>query len=146
MTTALDIITRAMKALQALGNTEVPTAAEANDGLVAFNAMLDSWSNDDLASYVVSENSFTLQVGVSAYTIGSGGTINVERPFDILQAYVQDTAGNNYIMDIRDRTWWNFIGNRSSTITSQIPTVLFYDRQFPLGIINVFPTPLVGYT
>jgi hypothetical protein len=42
-------------------------------------------------------------------------------------------------MEVVPRDKWNQIGNRSSTITSQIPSVLFYDPQFPLGVINVFP-------
>lgn len=144
--TAQDIITRAMRAIQALGTGETPSAAEANDGLVAFNAMLDSWSNEGLASYELQEQSFTLIIGQAGYTIGSGGNINVARPLDILQAYIQDTGGNNYLMTILPRDKWNQIGNRSSTITSQIPTVLFYDPQYPLGIINIFPTPLIAYT
>lgn len=143
---AQDIVTRAMKAIQALGSGEVPSAAEATDGLVAFNAMLDSWSNDGLASYVVQERSFPLTVGAASYTIGAGGTINTTRPQDITQSYIQDTGGNNYLMTILPRDKWNQIGNRSSTITSQIPTALFYDPQFPLGVINIFPTPLIAYT
>lgn len=141
-----DIITRSMRAIQALGSNEVPSAAEANDGLVAFNAWLDSLSNEGLASFVVLERSFTLTVGTASYTIGSGGTINSTRPQDITQAYIQDTGGNNYLMTILPRDKWNQIGNRSSTITSQIPTALFYDPQFPLGVINIFPTPLIAYT
>lgn len=144
---ANQIITRAMQALGILGRTEVPSAGEANDGLTAFNAMLDSWSNgEDLMSYVVLERSTTLQVGVSAYTIGTGGVINSARPNDIIQAYVRDAGGNNFLMDVIPRDKWNQIGNRSSTITSQIPDTLFYDPQYPLGVINIFPTPLIAYT
>ena len=144
--TAQQIITRSMKALQVLGNTETPSAAESNDALVAFNAMLDSWSNMGLAAYRVDENSFPLVVGTSSYTVGSGGDVNIERPLEITEAYIQDTGGNNYEMKIMPRDWWNKIGNRSSTITSQIPDVLFYDPQYPLGVINIFPTPLIAYT
>jgi len=144
--TANDLITRAMKSLQSLGGGEVPSAAEANDGLVALNAMLDSWSNEGLNAYEVQEQSFTLVVGTSSYTIGSGGVINVTRPMDIVQAYVQDSGSNNFLMNIVPRDIWNNIGNRGSTITSQIPDTLFYDPQFPLGVINIFPTPLLGYT
>lgn len=146
MATASDLITRAMKALQSLGATEVPTAAEMNDGLTALNALLDSWSNDSLNAYEIREDSFTLTIGTSAYTIGSGGTINVTRPLSIRQAYIQDATKNNYTMRIVQRNEWNLIGNRGSTITSQIPSTLFYDPQYPLGIINVFPTPLSAYT
>lgn len=144
--TALDIITRSMKALQALGSTEVPSAAEANDGLIAFNALLDSWSLDNLNAYEVQEQSFTLVVGTPSYTIGSGGVVNTTRPTDITQAYIQDSTQNNFLMRIVTRDKWNEIGNRGSTITSQIPDTLFYDPQYPLGVINIFPTPLLGYT
>lgn len=145
-TTALGIVTRAMKAIQALGSGETPSAAEASDGLDAFNAMLDSWSNEGLASYETLETSFTLTVGTSQYTCGAGGTASTTRPLSVEQAYIQDTGGNNYMMTILPRDKWNEIGNRSSTITSQIPNVLFYDAQYPVGVINIFPTPLIAYT
>lgn len=144
---ASDLITRAMKALKAIGGTEVPSASEANDGLIALNAMLDSWSNERLTMFQVQEQSFPLVIGQSAYTIGTGGNINTVRPLDITQAYVQDTPNNNnYLMKIVPRDKWNEIGNRGPTITSQIPDTLFYDPQFPLGVINIFPTPLLTYT
>lgn len=144
--TASDIITRSMKALQVVGGNEVPSATEANDGLIAFNAMLDSWSNENLFAYAVQEQSFTLVVGTNQYTIGSGGVINVTRPLDIVQAYVQDASNNNFMMTILPRDKWNQIGDRSTNITSQLPDTLFYDPQYPLGVINIFPTPLLGYT
>ncbi len=143
---ASDLITRAMKALKAIGSNEVPTAAEANDGLTALNALLDSLSLDDLNSYVIQEQSFPLVVAQSSYTIGSGGNINVPRPQSITQAYIQDTNKNNFRLEIIPRDKWNQIGNRGPTITSQIPNTLFYDPQFPLGVINIFPTPLLTYT
>jgi hypothetical protein len=143
---ANDLITRSMRALQALGGGEVPSASEANDGLTALNAMLDSWSNENLTAYAVLENSFVLSPGTNSYTIGSGGVINVTRPLSITQAYVQDSSGNNFIMQILPRDKWNEIGDRSTNITSQLPDTMFYDPQFPLGVINIFPTPLLGYT
>lgn len=135
-----------MKALQALGGTEVPSASEANDGLVALNALLDSWSLSDLVAYQVQEQSFPLVIGTNSYTIGSGGVINVARPQSITQAYIQDTNKNNFLMNLLPRDKWNQIGNRGPTITSQIPNTMFYDPAFPLGIINIFPTPLLAYT
>lgn len=145
MTTANQLFTRSAKALGYLGRTEVLSAGDANDILVLFNSMLDSWSNENLLSIVVLERSFALQVGVNSYTIGSGGVINTTRPLDIGMAYVQDSGNNNFPMRIQTRDKWNEIGNRGSTITSQIPTDLFYDPQYPLGVINIFPTPLIAY-
>lgn len=147
MTTVNDIITKSLRTIQFLGDTEVPSASQASDGLYAFNAMLDSWSAGyDLAAYEVLEQSFALTIGVASYTVGVGGTVNVQRPNSITQAYIQDSGYNNYGMKIVPRAKWNMIGNRGPTITSQIPDTLFYDPQYPLGVINIFPTPLLGYT
>ena len=147
MATGIQLITRSMQALGILGRTEVPSAGEANDALTAFNAMLDSWSSgEDLMSFVVLERSFPLVVGTNSYTIGTGGVINVTRPNDIKEAYIQDSIGNNFLMNVLPRDKWNQIGNRSTTMTSQIPDTLFYDPQYPLGVINIFPTPLLTYT
>jgi len=51
------------------------------------------------------------------------------------------TSGNR----LARNTLWNLIGN-VSTVTSNIPTTLYYDNQFPLGVINVFPVPNITYT
>jgi len=144
---ASDIITRSMRLLQALGGTEVPKADEANDALTALNALLDSWSLEGLMTYETLERSFSLQVAKNSYTIGpSGADITATRPLDIVQAYVQDASSNNFPMRIIPMDKWNLIGNRGVGITSQIPDTLFYDPQFPNGVINVFPTPLLTYT
>lgn len=144
MTTASDIITRAGKALGYLGRTEVLSAGDANDGLVVFNAMLDSWSNERLLSYVVLQRSFSLVAGTQTYTIGSGGVINSTRPSNVLSAFVRDSNNNDYPMRIVPNDVWDNIGLK--TITSQIPDTLFYDPQYPLGVINIFPIPLLPYT
>jgi len=148
MTTFAQICTRAAKSIRYLGRNETMTAQDANDALISFNAMLDSWSNETLLSYVVLERSFTLVINQGQYTIGTTGSpnINATRPLDITQAYVQDSGGNNFLLNIKPRDWWNQIGNRGATITSQIPTDLFYDPQYPLGVINIFPLPLIAYT
>jgi hypothetical protein len=144
---ANDLIRRAMRSLQALGGTEQPTASEANDALEAFNSLLDSWTaGEGLTAYEVLEQSFVLVPGQQSYTIGPGGNVNVVRPTDIIEAYIQDGGANNFLLNIRTRDRWNIIGNRGPTVTSQIPTDLFYDPQFPLGIINFFPTPNISYT
>lgn len=144
MTTASQIITRAGKALGYLGRNEVLNTGDANDGLIAMNAMLDSWSNEKLMSFFTLERSFLLIVGQQTYTIGSGGYINSTRPFDIIRAFIRDVNNLDYPIRVVPMDVWNDIGQK--TITSQIPNTLFYDPQYPLGVINIFPTPLLGYT
>jgi len=143
MTTASDILTRSAKALGYLGRTEVLSAADANDSLVCFNALLDSWSNEALMSYVELQRSFPMVAGQQQYTIGTGGNINSTRPYDVISAYIRDNNSNDYPMQIFNQDQWDKIGLK--TITSQIPDTLFYDSQYPLGVINIFPIPLVNY-
>jgi hypothetical protein len=144
LTTVNDTITRAMKALGTLGRTEVPSAQEFTDGLYAYNQLLASWTNEQLMTYATLERSFPLQVGVQSYTIGTGGVINADRPTDITQAFVRDSSNNDFPMRIVPRSIWDTIGAKG--VTSQIPDTLFYDSTFPLGVVYVFPVPLLSYT
>lgn len=123
-------------------------AADGNRGLRELNDMLDEWSNESLACYANVEQSFTLQIGKNSYTIGAGGDINLTRPLAINTgkggAYLVDTNSNRYGMNVIEQDQWNQIGQL--TKTSDLPDTLFYDPQYPLGIINIFPTPSAAYT
>lgn len=144
MTTVSQIITRAGQALGYTGRGEVLSAADANDGLSTFNGMLDSWSGEGLASYANQTITHSLAIGTQSYTIGSGGTINTTRPDNIVQAWITDFSSLDFPMSVVPQNQWNDIVMKGNT--SQIPQVLFYDPQYPLGIVYVFPTPLIGYT
>lgn len=143
---ASDIIKRAAKAIGYLGRNDVMSAGDANDGLQCLNAMLDSWAGETLFSYATNTQSFALTVGKQQYTVGTVGTpdINNTRPTDISSAYLIDSNGLTYNVEVIPQDRWDAIGLKS--ITSQIPNTLFYDSQFPLGIINIFPVPLISYT
>lgn len=150
MTTAQDMIQDALEMLGVYAPGETMTSADASRGLVRLNNMLDMWSNEALFCFAITEQSALLQVGVSLYTIGTGGTFNMTRPLRLIEgagaAYAQDSTGNNYLIAVVPRDQWNLIGNRSSSQTSNFPNTLFYDPQFPLGQINVYPTPNAAYT
>jgi hypothetical protein len=110
-----------------------------------FNRMLDSWSNEALLSYVIVQRSFPTVFMKQSYTIGSGGDISTTRPFDITDAFIRDLNGLDYGMKVVNQKAWDDIGQK--TITSQIPDTLYYNSTYPLGVINIFPLPLIaGYT
>jgi hypothetical protein len=108
------------------------------------------WSNQPQACFAITEQSFAIQVGKSQYSIGISGGADVQqtRPIRIIEgagaAYVQDTNGNNFPVNVLTRQDWNQIGNRSGLTQSNLPTVLFYDPQMPLGLINLWPQPNSG--
>lgn len=150
MTTALDIITDALQMIGAYDSASPLTDADTELGLRMLNNMMDLWSNFSLAAYAITEQSGLLVVGQNQYTIGAGGNFNMTRPLKILEgpgaAYVQDTNGNNYDMEVVPRAKWNLYANRTNLVNSNFPNVLFYDPQFPLGVINVLPFPNQPYT
>lgn len=150
MATAQDVITDALQMLGVYDPTMPLSDSDAQLGLSVLNDMMDSWSNESLSCFAILEQSAPLVPGQQSYTIGPSGNFNMTRPLKIMDgpvsAYVQDGNGNNYPMEVVTRDKWNLYGNRSNVVTSDFPDVLFYDPQFPLGIINVMPFPTIAYT
>ena len=111
--------------------------------------MLDSWSNESLMTYCITEQSGTLNPGQYQYTIGPGGYFNTTRPLRILggggTCYVVDNNGNRYNLEVVPQDRWNLIGNIAQ-VTANFPNTLFYDAQYPLGIINLYPIPTISWT
>ncbi len=148
MTTAQDIIQDALEMIGVYSPGDAISSADASRALTVLNDMLDSWSNESLSCYNILEQSGTFVPGQSAYTIGPGGNINATRPLKIQNdtgsAYILDVNNNKYMIDVVDRKMWNM--KTTAVANSDLPELLFYDMQFPLGIINVWPTPSIGYT
>ena len=152
MSTAGGIITASYQMLGYTGANETLSGADSALGLDQFNKMLDSWSNENLMCYTILEQSVVMTPGKNSYTIGKIGTpdINQTRPIRIMEgpgsAYLQDGSANNYEVTVVTHQIWNQIANRGTNTTSNIPDTLWYDPQFPNGVINLWPTPTIGYT
>lgn len=141
MSKLIDIVQAALEEIGAYQPGETVTAADADRAHKVANNMIASWSNENLACFAFLTQSTPLRNNVTQYTCGPGGDVSV-RPLKIQQAYITDTEGNKYQIEIVEEYDFNLIINGAPTVTSQVPTVLFYDPQFPLGIINVYPSPL----
>ena len=59
-------------------------------------------------------------------------------------AYLLDTNLNRYLMDVVDQLTW--LIQTTAVANSDLPDILFYDPQYPLGIINIWPTPSSSWT
>lgn len=147
--TALDLITDALMGIGVYAPGEPITAADSSFCLSRLNTMIDSWSNESLLTYNILEQSGTLIPGQWQYTIGAGGHFNMTRPLRIIDSpgscYIQDANGNRYNLEVVPRNRWNLIGNITQ-VTANFPNTLFYDNQYPLGVINLHPIPNVGWT
>lgn len=150
MSTANDIVTDALLRIGVAAPGETISDADAERCLSILNDMIDSWSNENLACYAYSQQSGALTAGVQAYTIGTGGTFNMTRPTKIQDgpgaAYCLDSNNNKYGITVIPIDQWRMIGNSGPTVTSNFPDTLFYDPQYPLGILNFFPYPNLATT
>lgn len=148
MTTARDIIESSLRQLTVYAPGESVDDDDLQEGLTQLNRLLDSLSNDAAACYAILEQHFPLVVGKQSYTIGPGGDFNGVRPLRLIYgpgaARVIDTNNVVVPIDVWPQDKWNQLGYPGEN--ADYPSVIFYDPQYPLGIINVFPIPSIGYT
>jgi hypothetical protein len=143
MTTALDIITKAMLKAGILTKTESPSADEASDALDALNDLLASWSNDSLLITNRVTELFTLSAGVGNYTIGAGQAFDTIRPIKIVESHIIDgIISYESMYQCPDEIYQGF---NLKTLQS-IPSALNYSNAYPYGTIKLYPYPSTGYT
>lgn len=77
-TTALDLVTGALRSINALEAGETPNANDSSDALQVLNDLLESWSADKLFIYAGVENILAWTPGQYQYTIGNpiGGSFS----------------------------------------------------------------------
>lgn len=142
-TSALDIITDAAKKIGVIFKSETLDADEANDGLIALNNLLDTWSLDSLTTYAYTLESFLL-TGAASYTIGTGGDFNTSRPINIVTAIVRIGTIDYDLFPITEEQYQLDIASKS--IASPIPRFITYDNGYPLGTIKMYAVPSAGGT
>ena len=135
-----------MLLIGALARGQSAETRERTDGLAVLNKILDSWNQRRELIYEVSRNEFVLTANQNPHTIGllttggSAGNINVVRPQRIEEASV---IPNNQTMElpvnILSNEQYRDIPNKG--LSASYPTDLWYEREWPLGKIWLYPTP-----
>lgn len=136
MATAQDIIEGALRKIHVLGKGSSLDNDEAQDALETLNAMLATWSAEGDLVFTESKETFNLTTA-NSYTIGSSGDFNTTRPLYFTAAYV--TSGNiDYSLEFIDNQQYSTIPLKT---TGSIPEYLYYDANYPLGTIYLYPSP-----
>ena len=145
--TLYNILFSALRALGVVSEEEYGdvSAYKIDGAQEAMNLMLDELS--DVIPFATTSDDLVLTPGQGSYTIGMGGAdFNTTRPTKILdQCYVRDVSGGNnvdYDIDVIGEAEYNDIDILD---TQSIPEAVWYDPQFPLGILNFYYVPDKAY-
>lgn len=137
---ASDLINAALRLLA--GGTfaagETPSASETADGLSALNALLETWSNEQLTVYQVTNFQQALVANTQSYTMGTGGTFNTARPVKIQTPGII-IGGIRHDMDMLSPAEW--AGLPEKGLTGVLPRAVYNDNAFPLLTLNFTPVP-----
>lgn len=140
MATASDLIKSSLRLIGAIASGETPTSAEQADALDVLNDILEDWSNDGFMIFERKIEEFTFTPSTGAYNIGSGATFDTARPQIILAAKVKKAGEDNEVpIDIYNHEEWASITQR--TLTSELPSCVYYNPAYPNGQLNFWPVP-----
>lgn len=145
MTTAIQLGSRALRLINALASGQSLPGEETADLLEAMNAMLDSWRIERLMVYQIKQEALSWTGGQTSRTIGSGGNFNTTRPDRIVSAFSRDS--NNFDRPISvysQREQYDAVPLKSTQ--TDLPTDLFYDPAYPLGVLYMKPVPSATIT
>ena len=113
------------------------------------NFMMDSWSGSTMMVRAALLENFPVTAGVSSYTIGSGATFNTAKPVEIVNAYIRDSYGVDYDLEIINKDRLDALPDKS--YVSSRPIALNYDpgqsqQSSQKGTITLYYTPDADYT
>lgn len=137
---ALDIVTAALLEINAIAAGESPDAADAAWALQKLQRLIDRYNARRPMIYNVNFSVFTLQTNHQPHTIGQSGDFDCsQRPVQLVGASLIFTGGVERPIVLRDDQWW---GDKSlKTLTSTLPTDVYYSPDWPLGNLYFWPIP-----
>lgn len=140
---ASDIITDALQKLGVYAPGEQLSDADLSRGFITLNDMIDQWSNEFVFIYTLTPLALSLLVGANAYTIGGQGqSITSQRPSRIVYGPGEASvviSGTTTPVNVVSALEWQAI--QSINAGDGTPDTLWYDPQYPVGVLNVAPNP-----
>lgn len=138
---ASDIITDTLQDMGVYAPGEQISDADMARGLVVLNDMIDQWQNEGVFVFSLTTNTINLANGVQSYTIGPGA-VRPDRIQSGPGAASLVNGGTTTLVKVVSRMEWTAIQGVSPG--GGIPDTLYYDPQYPVGVLNVAPVPNVS--
>lgn len=136
-------LTLALSEIRVVRGGDVPQAASMQLALDLFNELLEALCGTPRALFSVSFTTFTTVPSLQPHTIGTATTgpaatfAMTRRPIRLLSANLVLQTNINRPIWIRDRKWWS--EQRAPAITGALSTDLYYEADWPLGQIWLWP-------
>lgn len=138
MATTSDLITRALRLANIVGEGQQPSPEQTADALDTLNEMIDSWNVDSLMLYATTNDEVLTVANQATYTVGSGGNWAVDRPVQINSAYVT-YQGVSFPLDETTQDEYNKITLKG--MAQVLPRFFLYLNTYPLGTLTLWPIP-----
>ena len=141
--TAGDFIRQALRMINNIGATEVPSGADAADALISLNQMSDAWNADALAIPGTKIEDFPLTIGQQVYTLGSGGNFDTPRPAQLTNVSVILPTQVPYEVPLMSLTRDEWQAVLLKATPGSYPIALYDDGSFPFRNLSFWPIPQV---
>ena len=134
--TAAQLVRSALRLIEVIGSGGEESAEEAADGLAVLQALLASWSAEELTVFASNTQSVSMTADDAEYTLAT-------RPQKVLSADVL-SAAITFPVEVCGPKRWAEIGDKNSK--SLVTKAVFCDYGFPDAVIKVAPIPLGSAT
>lgn len=135
----------ALQALQSIGQYaagESLTAADSALALQVGNQMIGQWANERLTIYSETRTTWSIVSGTGAYTVGSGGDVNIVRPIFVDHVNFVDTSMDPDLeMPLRMLTDDAYAALSLKALTSTYPQYAYYNPTYPTATLTLWPAP-----
>jgi len=144
--TALDLISRALRLANILGEGQTPSAEMAQNALDTLNGMAGTLNLDSLSLLATRNETVTTIPNQSLYTIGLtiGSDWLVTRPVQINSMYI-DFQGVSYPITEINQDEYNLIVLKGM-LGAYIPRYFLYVSEYPQGLVTLWPAPSQALT
>ncbi len=146
MTTPAQLIALALVDAGIYAQGQTASAEDTNNAFRRLNYMISQWARKRWLVYHLIDVTCTT-TGAESYTVGTGGDFDTLRPDKIESAFARQLqpSGQNQIdyplQILQSREDYNRIRLKS---LGSWPSLVFYDSDYPLGNLFVWPVPSSG--
>jgi hypothetical protein len=121
-----------------------PTPKQLEIGLQFLNSMIGAWSVGRMTLYGLVDESFVLTPAKATYTVGIGGELNTAWAYSIQSAYVRDSSGVDYPVQVTTPDQHELIALKS--VSARPRHIVYNPKGYPTGNLTIYPVPDLAYT